>query len=242
MTGDSPASVLRSTQAVLLDFDGPVCSVFAGYSAPQIAEELQALVRDVLGEIPAAIADADGPHEVLATSAQFGGDLWRRVEDALQVAEIKAGESATETLGIRSVLDACRASKRPVAIVSNNCEASIRVYLDHAGLGSLIQHIEARDPDYVDRMKPSPFLLDRATAQLGVEPSRSAFVGDQVSDIEAAIAARVRSVGYANKPGKAEDLGTAGADVVISDMRVLPQVLGLPASWFACLEQVNSSV
>jgi hypothetical protein len=62
-------------------------------------------------------------------------------------------------------------------IVSNNCEASVHVYLDHAGLGPMIQHIEARDPDHVDRMKPSPYLLDRATAVLGVEPSLSAFVG-----------------------------------------------------------------
>ena len=192
-----------------------------------IADELRALVRDILGELPEAIADASGPHEVLAASALFGDDLWRRVEEALQVAEIKAVESATETPRMRAFLDVCKVVGRPVAIVSNNCEASVQVYLDRAGLGPMIQHIEARDSDHVDRMKPSPFLLDRATAVLGVEPSLSAFVGDQVSDIKAAIAAGTRSIGYANKPGKATDLAEAGADAVIDDMGFAVNLLGL---------------
>ena len=116
MTGESPASVLRRTQAVLLDFDGPVCSVFAGYPATQIAEELRALIRDVLGHLPQAISKANGPHEVLAASARFGERVWGRVEEALQAAEVKAVESATATPGAEAFLSACSAADRPVAI------------------------------------------------------------------------------------------------------------------------------
>jgi len=229
VTGESPASVLRSTQAVLLDFDGPVCSVFAGYPATQIAEELRALISDAIGDLPEEIAKASGPHEVLAASADFGGDLWRRVEEALQVAEIKAVESATATPGISEFLDACEAAKRPVAIVSNNCGASVRSYLDHAGLSDRIRHVEARDPIHVDRMKPSPYLVLRAAEALAAEPSQGVLIGDQVSDIVAARAAGVRSVGYANKPGKAADLASAGADAVVVDVLDLPALLGLSA-------------
>lgn len=106
------ASVFRRTQAVLLDFDGPVCSVFAGYPATQLAEELRALIRDLLGHLPQAIRDANGPHEVLAASARFGQRLWGRVEGALQEAEIKAVQSATATPKVRAFLDACDAADR----------------------------------------------------------------------------------------------------------------------------------
>jgi phosphoglycolate phosphatase len=206
---------------VLLDFDGPVCSVFAGYPATQIAEELRALIRDVLGHLPQAIRKANGPHEVLAASARFGQRLWGRVEEALQEAEIKAVESATATPGAKAFLGACNAADRPVAIVSNNCEASVRAYLDYADLSSQVQHIEARDPAHVDRMKPSPFLLEQAAAALGIDPRSTLLIGDQVSDVKAAIAAGAGSIGYANKPGKSDDLVVAGADAVVEDMNVL---------------------
>ncbi|AWK08358.1 hypothetical protein SSP531S_51950 [Streptomyces spongiicola] len=44
-----------------------------------------------------------------------------------------------------------------------------------------------------------------------------------MTDIEAARAAGTMSIGYANKPGKAERLGQAGATVVIEDMAQLIQ-------------------
>ncbi|WP_329000874.1 hypothetical protein OHA18_41395 [Kribbella sp. NBC_00709] len=39
--------------------------------------------------------------------------------------------------------------------------------------------------------------------------------------------AGARSVGYANKPGKADDLPTAGATALIDGMKDLPSMLGL---------------
>ena len=47
------------------------------------------------------------------------------------------------------------------------------------------------------------------------------FVGDSVSDVEAASAA---CVGYANKPGKYERLAAAGASLVVDDIRGLAGV------------------
>jgi phosphoglycolate phosphatase len=214
---------------VLLDFDGPVCSVFAGYPAPQIAEELRALIRDAVGDLPDEIVDATGPHEVLAASASLGDDVWRRVEEALQVAEIKAVESATPTPGVDDFLQACRSADRPIAIVSNNCRASVRTYLERTALTEYIRHIEARDPIHVARMKPSPYLVQRAAQALNISPGECVLLGDQVSDITAAIAAGGRSIGYANKPGKASDLASAGADAVIDHMRKAAQILGLPS-------------
>jgi phosphoglycolate phosphatase len=50
-------------------------------------------------------------------------------------------------------------------------------------------------------------------------------VGDSVTDIEAARAAGVRSIGYANKPGKFGQLTAAGADAVVTEMAALAAAL-----------------
>ncbi|GII52278.1 hypothetical protein Pth03_06670 [Planotetraspora thailandica] len=65
-------------------------------------------------------------------------------------------------------------------------------------------------------MKPNPHLVQQVLDKLGADPKRTVLVGDSLSDIEAAKAAGVLSVGYANEPGKADQFATAGADVVVT--------------------------
>jgi phosphoglycolate phosphatase len=120
VTVDALAAILRTSPVILLDFDGPVCSVFAGYPAPQITDELRAVAVDQVGELPAALDGISSPHGFLSASAEVSPVLARQVEEALQVAEIKAVESATPTPGVEEFLTACRERGRQLAIVSNN--------------------------------------------------------------------------------------------------------------------------
>ena len=90
-----------------------------------------------------------------------------------------------------------------------------RDQLNRVGLADLVQHIEARDPSDPALMKPSPHLIERAAQALGVEPDACTLIGDQTTDVQAARAIGAASIGYANKPGKADDLTAAGADAVI---------------------------
>ncbi|WP_307793100.1 HAD-IA family hydrolase [Amycolatopsis sp. MtRt-6] len=62
--------------------------------------------------------------------------------------------------------------------------------------------------------KPSPHLLCQATAALEISPGECVFIGDSLSDMEAAQAAGVQSVGYANKPGKHTQLASVGASAI----------------------------
>jgi phosphoglycolate phosphatase len=39
------ASIVDSSTGVLLDFDGPVCSIFANLPAPGVAEDLRRVLR-----------------------------------------------------------------------------------------------------------------------------------------------------------------------------------------------------
>lgn len=55
------------------------------------------------------------------------------------------------------------------------------------------------------------------------KPADAIFIGDAVRDVEAAHAAGVLAVGYANKPGKMEALAAAGAVSVVTTMKALTQ-------------------
>jgi phosphoglycolate phosphatase len=52
-----------------------------------------------------------------------------------------------------------------------------------------------------------------------------AYVGDHVADMAAARAAGVLGIGVTTGPCTAAELGTAGADVVLADLRRFPAVL-----------------
>ena len=70
-------------------------------------------------------------------------------------------------------------------------------------------------------MKPHPSSLNRALSALGGVPRSALMIGDSDADVHAAQAIHVRSVGYANKPGKAQALTDAGADGIVTTMFAL---------------------
>jgi beta-phosphoglucomutase-like phosphatase (HAD superfamily) len=67
-------------------------------------------------------------------------------------------------------------------------------------------------------MKPNPEPILMAASGLGVAPGACVLVGDSATDVEASRAGGIPSIGYANKPGKAERLARAGADVIVTSM------------------------
>ena len=74
-------------------------------------------------------------------------------------------------------------------------------------------------------LKPSPHLIDQAVAANNAVPAECTLVGDQVTDILATREAGTHSIGYANKPGKSQDLTDAGADAVITNLAHLALAL-----------------
>jgi hypothetical protein len=66
------------------------------------------------------------------------------------------------------------------------------------------------------RMKPNPGPVLDAVRALGGAPKSCVLVGDSLSDIEAARAAGVAAIGYANKPWKVDAFATA--DLVVTSM------------------------
>ncbi len=210
-------AILRRVRVVLLDFDGPVCAVFAGVGDTPIADHLRASLNDA--GYPTNGTDQLGPHGVLAYAATLDQAAAHIVEAELAAAELDAIQTATPTAGAREFLTACADTGRPVVMASNNNAEAIAAYLDRHQLRQLVAHIEGRDPDDARRMKPNPWVIRRAVAHAAVPPRDAVLIGDAVTDIDAAHSADVPVVGYANKPGKAA--GLQDADAIATDMHEL---------------------
>ncbi|WP_411574166.1 HAD family hydrolase [Streptomyces fradiae] len=226
MHTDGLHRLLAACDAVLFDFDGPICHVFQGLPAPGVAKELAALLAQLAPQLGDAAHATEDPMVVHQLARKAGPEVLAAIEGALTAAEVKAVAMAgAATPGAGEALLATRASGRRVAVVSNNATECVRAYLTAQGLADAVEVVVGRPVLRPDLMKPSPYPLLEAAALLGVAPEKTALVGDSVSDIEAARAAAAGSIGFANKQGKVESLGAAGADVLTQDMKDIAQAL-----------------
>lgn len=218
LTASQAASVLAAARYVLLDFDGPICSIYAGRAARLVAEELAALIAAHEVTVPADVLTNGDPLDVLRHAGRTGGVLLSEVEQALRTAELAAAETAIPTPGGSDLLNACHRTGRPVAIVSNNSAPAVARYLERVELAPLVSHVEGRIAEKPWFMKPHRALIDQAAKAIGASANASVFIGDSLTDVRAARAGEMPCIGYANKPGKAEELAGAGAVAVIDSM------------------------
>lgn len=212
------AEVLAETGPILLDFDGPVCAVFATLPAPTVAEQLRQVLTTHGAPIPEHITDEPDPLQILRYTATLNDhQLTTKVDDALRDAELSAVTGATPTPYAREVIVAAHHAARPVAVVSNNSAPAIHTYLNRHRLSHYLHPIIGRTYADPDQMKPNPAPVQAAVKALDVDPARCVLIGDSLTDIEAAHAAGTLAIGYANRPGKAQRLVEAGADAIAED-------------------------
>lgn len=207
---------LSGVRAILFDFDGPLCDVFAKISPSSIAHRIQ----DSLGWQP----DFDDPLDLLEHLADGDRQILAKVEDEVVASEVEAVNVAPDTSGGRECISACVQAGLEVAIVSNNSASSVSTFLERQGLLNLVSTIVGRAHAEPEKMKPSPWPLRVALEKLAITSAEAMMVGDSVSDIRAARSAGVRMVALANKPGKKELFATFDVPI-ISDMWELRDVI-----------------
>jgi len=213
--------ILADTEALLLDFDGPICSVFAGFPAHVVADQL----RDVLAEggyrdLPDDVAKSEDPFDVFKYAATLGEEEARYVEAAFRAHEAEAIPTAEPTPGAHDLIRAWKATGRKLAIVSNNSTAAIETYLGLHTLHDRIDYIAARSSSDVTLLKPSSYLVNSAITVLQVPPAKSTLVGDSAADIEAAQRAAVKVIGYANRSSKLITLSSSA--IVVTQLNLRP--------------------
>jgi beta-phosphoglucomutase-like phosphatase (HAD superfamily) len=172
--------IIHNTQGVLLDFDGPICSVFASVSAPSVAARLRTFALGQGMSLPLDVIEENDPLHVLRRINDLAPHLTEQVESALRAAEIEAAASASPTSHAREVLIACRQTTRRVAIVTNNSADAVRLYLTMHDLAGYVERIIGRAWGDPTLMKPNPYLVLKAICALGVDLDACALIGDSI--------------------------------------------------------------
>lgn len=219
MTQAQARDLLARASALLLDFDGPVCSVFSGFPADVVAEQLRQVLADGgHTSLPESVSAATDPFDVFVYAATLSAEDAHTVNAAFTAHEVEAIANATPAPGGHELIRSWKRAGRKLAVVSNNSAQAVRSYLALHDLGQYVDHVSARTSDDPDQLKPRTWLLDQALNALEVTASDSVLIGDSTTDVEAGHSAGTPVIGYANKPGKDERLSAAGSDVIISDL------------------------
>jgi HAD superfamily hydrolase (TIGR01509 family) len=212
---------LHDRACLLLDFDGPICSVFSGISSKTATKRL---IVSLDSDVPSEITGSNDPFNVLAFAATLGPTVTDAAEQYFTKIELDAVSCARPTPGAHDVIRAADERGR-IAIVSNNSQAAVSAYLDAHGLTEHVAGIYARTDADLSHLKPHPYLLHAAMRGLHTTPDECIFVGDSVTDITAGHAASVPVIAFANKPGKADRLAAQKPAAIISSMNELYRAL-----------------
>ena len=197
--------------AVLFDLDGTLAD-----TAPDLALALQA-VRDP-GLPPLPLADVRKATAVGTEALLYLGlgitprdDLYEKTRAAfLDHYHRLIGQATVLTPGMASVLKTLAAQGLPWGIVTNKPEALARRVLKALDLEGSSACLVGGDT--AARPKPHPDPLLCACQDLGLEPGRCVYIGDDSGDIIAARSAGMPALAAAFGYASAKEAGSWGAD------------------------------
>ncbi|WP_329546857.1 HAD hydrolase-like protein [Streptomyces sp. NBC_01356] len=205
--------LITPVRFVLWDLDGPVCRLFAGHPAHQVARDLVKLIEGLgLGELlTEKERSAMDPHEPLhgVNKRHPGSDLINGLEEWLTGQELEAVRTAYPTPYADPLIRTWAALGARFAITTNNSALAAARYIETRGLTDCFRYIYGRTQD-LNLMKPNPHCLLQALNAMGADPSVSLMFGDAPTDFRAAQKARVRFLGYARNNRKLKELLAAG--------------------------------
>ncbi|MFJ4204946.1 HAD family hydrolase [Streptomyces sviceus] len=222
------ASLVASARYVLWDMDGPICRLFAGYPAHQIAGELVAKI-DQLGMgrlLTEQERSGNDPHDALrgVHERRPGSDLVLELEEWLTKRELEAVSKAMPTPYADPLIRTWSSSGVRFAITTNNAAVAAAAYVESRQLTDCFPYVYGRTSN-LDLMKPNPHCLEEAIKAMGAVPSATLMIGDAATDLQAAQRAGVSFLGYARNEGKERDLREAGAGDVVRSMEQVLTVL-----------------
>jgi phosphoglycolate phosphatase-like HAD superfamily hydrolase len=228
--------LIGNAHCVLLDFDGPICSLFAGRPAESVARRLRELATVLATELglPRLLSEelrsSPDPHQVMLGIARQrpGRGVVQRLEAVLTREEIAAAASARPTPYTAALIAALTARGRQVAVVTNNSPLAVERYLrQHQLSGFIGGRVHGRAADF-SRLKPHPDAVLRALRSTRTPAERAVMIGDTPSDLGASRAAGVAFLGFAPDESAAARLNSAGAEHVVRSMEEVITALVAP--------------
>jgi len=218
------ASRLIRPDAVLFDLDGTVVDTI-----PHILASFRHATADVLG---AALPDDELMHHVgvpLARQMRYFTDDEEVAERLL--ASYRAfnhrthDEMARLYPNTRTALERLAAAGIPMGIVTSKSRMMAERAIHLFELERFFSVVVTADDTPVH--KPDPLPVVHGAGLLGVEPTRTVYVGDSPADIESGNAAGAATVAATWGVASPERLRAAGPDAVIDDIAELPALLGI---------------
>ncbi|MFD8809983.1 HAD family hydrolase [Streptomyces sp. NPDC059627] len=215
----------RGARFVLWDFDGPICGLFAGHSAQDVAGGLVKWLegRGLHGLVTENERDSLDPQVLLRAVGRRhpGSDLVAELEERLTKEELRATSTAMPTPFADILIQTWRARGARMAVTTDNSPRVVRAYLDDRGLTPCFApHVYGRTQD-LHHLKPDPHCLKRALSAMGAAPDEALMIGDSPTDLQAADQAGVPFLGYARNERKAKLLTEAGAGHVVGSLEPL---------------------
>jgi len=149
--------------------------------------------------------------------------LWRARDEAFsetQIADMRRGRKP-----LYEDYAAVRRVDAPRGIVSTNQHATIEAILEYHGIHGDFRTYYGREmePASLRKKKPNSHYLDRALADLGVDPGDALFVGDSESDVLAARNAGTDAAFLWRDHRDGDELDAA-PDYELDSLRDLPDV------------------
>jgi HAD superfamily hydrolase (TIGR01509 family) len=128
--------------------------------------------------------------------------------------------------GAADAVRTIRAAGIAVCVATQAGMTKVELTLGLTGLRGLFDDGAVFSADSVPRGKPYPDLFLSAARTMGADPGQCLVVEDSPSGVRAAVAAKMRVLGYAATPQEVAPLQSAGA-TVIGSLTEVPALLGL---------------
>lgn len=126
--------------------------------------------------------------------------------------------------GIRELLDWLDRPEILLGIATGKNRRGLLHSLERHGLHGRFAVLKTADDG---PGKPHPEILERAMAELGVEPDNTAMIGDTTFDMMMARSAGARAVGVSWGYHEAGELSAAGAHCVVETVEAIPSALAI---------------
>jgi len=226
LTGRAAArELVRSAEAVLLDFDGPVTRLFPGDSWKELSarirqEAVSSVGPELAGQLAQALGEEPDHVQCLRIIARHAPATLNEMADLSSRAELEVAREAQAYPGALRLIEEALARGASVAIVTNNDPAVVPLVLERArpGLARRLAGVHGRSPGAVADLKPAPDLIERALADSGCPPGRAVLLGDSVTDVAAGAAAGTPVIGVSEDPVRRAELLGAGAVHAFADI------------------------
>lgn len=114
--------------------------------------------------------------------------------------------------GMRETLRGLQQRGLTLGLVTSKVEWAARLSYERYGLDEFLSLFVFHDD--TPRHKPDPEPLIHAAAKGGLDPARTAYVGDSVHDMASGRAAGMKAIGALWGPSEREELERAGADAL----------------------------